>query len=45
MLPVWFKKFKWAPGSWDQDKACGSRKDGGSAGYVATYEALNDIYE
>ena len=44
-MPVWSRKFNWTPGSWAQDEACGSRRGGGTAGYVATYEALYDIYE
>ena len=44
-LPVWSKRFKWPPGSWAQDQACGSRGGGGTPGYVATQGALNDIFD
>jgi hypothetical protein len=44
-MPVWSRKFSWPPNSWARDPACGSRKGGGIPGYVASYAALNDIYD
>ena len=45
-LPVWEKKrLRWPAKSWGQDAACGSSSGGGSAGYVASYDALKDIYD
>ena len=42
---VWSRRFGWPPNTFAKDTACGSRQGGGTPGYVATYEALNDIYD
>jgi hypothetical protein len=44
-MPVWAKRFKWSDDSWGQDAKCGSSSGGGSAGYVASYDALHDIFK
>jgi hypothetical protein len=38
-------KYKWPAHSYRTDATCGSHTGGGSQGYAATYEAMNDIYE
>lgn len=46
-LPVWARKWQWPAHSYDVDTsgACSSKSGGGSCGYVATYEAMRDIYD
>ena len=46
-LGPWSRKMQWEPQSFGQDfsGACSSKTGGGSFGYVATYDAMKDIYD
>ena len=46
-LPNWAKKWGWPARSYEQDtsRSCASKTGGGIAGYVATYDAMRDIYD
>ena len=45
-IVTWAKKWRWPARSYWQDTSgsCSSRTGGGSPGYVATYDAMSDIY-
>ena len=45
-LPCWAKEWKWPEHSYGQDDsgAVSSRSGGGSGGYVASYNALQDVF-
>ena len=43
-MPVWAKKFKWAPRAWARTPRLGSRTGGGRKGICATKTALEDIH-
>ena len=45
-LGPWSRKWKWPVDSYGQDKSgkCSARSGGGSFGYAATYDAMQDIY-
>ena len=45
-LPCWARKWKWPKRSYGQDDsgAVSSRTGGGKGGYVATYNALQDVF-
>jgi len=42
---AWAKLWKWPANSYCRDVGCSSGSGGGSPGYVATCDALNDIYD
>ena len=44
-MPRWGRRFQWPKRSYGKSKNAASRGGGGIDGYVATKDALNDIYQ
>ena len=43
-MPAWAKKWRWPARSYDRDESAKSSTGGGRDGFVATFEAMSDIY-